>query len=80
MTAKLTPPDPERCQAEIKEGSFMTLGPRSWHRCPNKPTVIVREAQPGPDGQRGSMSLCASCLEVMIQKLGHDNFIEEPLP
>jgi len=61
---KLVPADPARCQAQIKEGSFMTLGPRQWGRCKAKPAVIVAEVKPGADGQRGSMSLCASCLAV----------------
>lgn len=74
---KLTPPDLERCQAEVKEGSFMTLGPRSYRRCANQPAVIVTEVQPGADGQRGSMSLCLSCRDMLIKKCGADYFTEE---
>lgn len=62
MGKELVPPDPARCQAEIREGSFMTLGPRSWSRCTSTPSVIITERKPGPDGRCGSMSLCASCL------------------
>ena len=62
--SKLTPPDPARCQAEMREGSFMTLGPRAMIRCSNAPTVIVTENELGSDGQCGSMSLCPDCLEV----------------
>lgn len=62
--AELTPADPERCQAEEKEGSFMTLGPRSWHRCDAKPTVIIAEVQPGADGLKGEMSLCEKHYDV----------------
>lgn len=62
--AELTPPDLSRCQADIREGSFMTLGPRSWGRCPSKPKYIVAERYPGKDGKQGSMSLCDSCLAV----------------
>lgn len=69
---KLVPADPARCQAEIKGGSFMTLGPRSWERCKAKPTVIAAEVNAGPDGQRGSMSLCASCLAMFKQR--HPNW------
>ena len=58
----------------------MTLGPRSWYRCTAKPVVIVTEAKPGPDGECGSMALCASCRDMLIKKLGRDYFIEEPLP
>jgi hypothetical protein len=64
----LVPADPARCQADIKPGSFMTLGPRRWERCEAKPAVIVAEFRPGQDGRKGSMSLCASCLEVFKQK------------
>lgn len=65
---KLIPADTKQCQAEILEGSFMTLGPRSFRRCTNAPTVIVKDRSPGPDGQVGSMSLCASCLAVFTRK------------
>ena len=75
----LSPPDKKQCQAEIKEGSFMTLGPRSWYRCTNKPVVIVTEAKAGPDGKKGSMSLCKSCRDMMIKKLGRKYFTEEKI-
>lgn len=65
---KLIPPDPERCQAQILEGSFMTLGPRSYIRCKTKPSVVIQEKQPGKDGQRGAMSLCPDCLQVYKKK------------
>lgn len=65
MTKKsLIPADTSQCQAMVKEGSFMTLGPRSWDRCTKKPTVVVSEEQPGKDGQKGSMSMCQECFEV----------------
>lgn len=62
--SKLTPPDLERCQADIRPAhSFMTLGPRpSYERCREKPTVIAKEKKPGEDGQCGSMTLCTGCL------------------
>jgi hypothetical protein len=66
--SKLTPPDHKRCQAEWKEGSFMTLGPRSMIRCPNPPAIVVRERQPGKDGRRGSMSLCPACAVVLFTR------------
>ena len=71
--AKLTPPDPKRCQAEWRGGSFMTLGPRQMERCENPPVVIVMEKIPGPDKQCGAMSLCPACLTkflAMAQKEG----------
>lgn len=62
----LIPPDLFRCQAEI--GGFMMLGP-GRNRCVNKPSVIVVEADPGQDGQRGSMSLCDSCLQALHERM-----------
>ena len=70
----LTPPDLERCQALIPTGqSFMTLGPRKARaQCESKPVVVAHENEPGPDGLKGSMSLCASCQKVMVAGLGED--------
>jgi hypothetical protein len=73
--AKLIPPDLKRCQAEIHEGSFMTLGPRSWVRCTNKPKVVVAERYPGKDGKQGSMSLCESCLAVFESKYTLQSYV-----
>lgn len=69
----MIPPDPKQCQTEIKEGSFMTLGPRRYVRCKNKPTVIATEKKP-PEGETelGSMSLCDDCKKVFIEKMGED--------
>ena len=71
---KLIPPDPQRCQAEIPNGhTFMTLGGvPGLVRCSAKPSVIVTEREAGPDGQRGSMSLCPKCLEVLLKQAGPD--------
>lgn len=64
---KLTPPDPDRCQAEKPNGaSFMTFGgiPK-LERCTNRPFVIVKERVADPrDGLKGSMSLCEGCLKT----------------
>jgi hypothetical protein len=72
--AKLTPPDPKRCQAEWRGGSFMTLGPRQMERCEDPPVVIVKELKPSEKGgQCGAMSLCPACLTkflAMAQKEG----------
>jgi hypothetical protein len=46
----------------------MTLGPRPLVRCENEPFVIAEEIEPGEDGERGSMSLCADCFEVFQQR------------
>ena len=59
---KLIPPDRERCQAEITTGNFMTIGGRrEERRCENRPEILVEEKERGPDGKKGSMSLCRSC-------------------
>lgn len=67
---RLEPLDVERCQAEIRaaHGPFR-FGPKpGWVRCENKPTKIVVELIPGPDGLHGYMSLCDNCYEVMKQQ------------
>jgi hypothetical protein len=61
----LTKPDLKQCQADITTTApFMQMGgpPRTTSRCKNVPTVLVREEKPGPDGQRGSMTVCDTCL------------------
>jgi hypothetical protein len=73
---KLTPPDIQQCQAEKPNGnSFMTLGGATGRvRCTALPEVIVKETKKGEDGLRGSMSLCAECLEVAKKQLGETTF------
>ena len=77
----LTPPDPERCQADVPGPGPFSLGwgpggpgnPKDGYRtrCYAPPTVIVVESQPNPtDGLCGSMSLCASCLAVLEEQEG----------
>lgn len=63
----LVPPDLKRCQAEHKTGSFMTLGPRTWVRCDAVPVFLAVELVAAKDGQRGAMSLCLACAEVMLK-------------
>ena len=72
MSVSLTPPDTDRCQAEvIRRNPFVMGGPvRTVKRCENKPTVIAREKHPGADGQIGAMSLCAECREVFLKQMG----------
>lgn len=66
----LEPVDRERCQTDIKVGSPWRFGDSiRWTRCPNKPSVIVTEVKAGADGQRGAMSLCASCLTEFNKKV-----------
>ena len=76
---KLTPPDSERCQAQVPGHGPFVLGGRTgdpnngWRvRCENKPVVIAIENAPAEDGLVGSMSLCAECKEKMVEQLGKD--------
>lgn len=65
----LTPPDFERCQCEIRpaHGPFV-LGPRPpYSRCERRPVWLAVETKPGEDGLHGSMTLCQSCAEVMLE-------------
>jgi hypothetical protein len=73
----LIPPDPNRCQADVPGNGPFTMGgeigdPRNGYRirCKAKPVVVATERQPGPDGLRGAMSLCASCRGAMVKQLG----------
>ena len=59
---ELEPIDTTRCQAEIKEGSFMTFGPRSYQRCQRKPTWIAVDVR--DSSFYGAMSLCDECKKV----------------
>lgn len=67
----LTPVDLERCQVEVREGSFMSLGPRGMVRCHKQPSVIVKELKKGKDGKTGSMSMCSDCF-IKFQKFTED--------
>ena len=65
--------DTELCQAEYREGSFMTLGPRAYKRCKNPAILIAVENEPSEkDGRRGGMSLCLDCAKVMEKRNGKD--------
>jgi hypothetical protein len=68
----LIPPDPERCQGEVKNGRgpFLMSGFYTTVRCSGKPTVIATETKPGFDGRIGSMSLCADCKKRLIAGFG----------
>lgn len=71
MSEKLIPPDLERCQAEKPNGnSFMTLGGvPGLVRCKEKPTHIALEPVRADGKERGSMSLCGSCLAVCSKQM-----------
>ena len=68
----IEPPDLERCQANIRNGSFMSLGKPTVSRCKNKPTTVAFENKPGDDGKKGSMSLCDDCRKVFVKRFGAD--------
>lgn len=66
----LIPPDFDRCQAfpDVARHSFMTLGPRPTPvRCDQKPVWLAVEIKPGRDGLHGSMTVCQSCCELMME-------------
>jgi hypothetical protein len=71
MEAKdLIPPDFNRCQAcpNVARHSPFTLGPREKPvRCNATPIWLAVETKPGKDGLHGSMSLCQSCAELMME-------------
>lgn len=71
MTAKLTSADVTQCQCEVTTTpGFMQLGGvKTTERCKNRPTAILHEAEAGPDGQKGSMSVCNSCLTEFEKKV-----------
>jgi hypothetical protein len=74
--AKLVPPDRKRCQADIPGNGPFTMGgeigdPNNGYRtrCKEKPMCIATEKVPGPDGVRGSMSLCDHCRQMMEMQM-----------
>ena len=71
---KLIPPDKDQCQAE-KTLSKYAMGGRIGERirCTNKPVAIIKEKK-AKDGLKGSMSVCAECLEVAKGQLGENYF------
>lgn len=80
MIEGLIPADPTRCQAEIRPAhSPLAFGPRpKMERCKNVPVVIATETKPGQDGLTGSMSVCAECLVVMLERFPKDFFRLKP--
>lgn len=70
--AELEPIDPKQCQSEVKEGSFMTFGPRRYIRCGKKPTWIAVDIQDGKF--YGAMSLCDECKKVCEIKMPSVSF------
>lgn len=47
----------------------MTLGPRPWVRCDNKPAWIATEGEREDGRKPGSMALCDDCRKVCEQAL-----------
>jgi hypothetical protein len=69
---KLIPPDINQCQADKPNGNtFMTFGgiPKMV-RCRNVPEFIAMENNPKRNSERGSMSVCRECSQILIEQLG----------
>lgn len=68
--ADLIPPDFNRCQAfpNVARHSPFTLGPMPKPvRCVSKPVWLAVETKAGEDGLKGSMTLCQSCAELLLE-------------
>ena len=73
--SELTPPDLNRCQTYIKEGSFMTFGPRPEVRCHKKAYAVITEKKvTHKDGEKGSMSVCSEHLKAARKQFPRDHF------
>lgn len=68
--AELIPPDFAQCQAfpNVARHTPFNLGPRPKPvRCKSAPVWLAVETKPGADGLHGSMTLCQSCCELMME-------------
>lgn len=68
--AELIPPDFAQCQAfpNVARHTPFHLGPPPKPvRCDSAPVWLAVETKPGPDGFHGSMTLCQSCCELMLE-------------
>jgi hypothetical protein len=66
----MIPPDFQLCQAypNVARHSPFSLGPMpSPVRCTSEPVWLAVEIKPGKDGLRGSMAVCQSCCELMME-------------
>lgn len=75
--SKLAHVDKKRCQAEWTQYSPFIMGGNVHQsgRCEKPAAFIAKEKSPGPDGQRGSMSVCTECKErltTQFTKLGKE--------
>lgn len=70
----LIPPDYSRCQAEMQVYLPFIMGGNvhQWVRCDTKPRWLAEEKKPGPDGQKGSMTLCDNCKKKLKLKYGKE--------
>ena len=66
----MTPADEEQCQTFISFYRPFTMGGpvRGTERCTERPSFIATEKTAGPDGQKGSMSLCPHCKEQLVKQ------------
>lgn len=79
-TDDLIPPDPARCQADVIEHTPFALGgTHRKYRCEMQAAYIVEELRPGPDGKKGSMSLCPHCLGAFKAMMGEDYATVTPI-
>jgi hypothetical protein len=82
MNVERIPPDLAQCQALHRAAySPFRFGPAPpFVRCTHAPSVVVTETgTPDDGGPQGSMSLCAECLIIAVDKLGPDAFTVEPI-
>lgn len=66
----LIPPDFNQCQAypNVAKHSPFHLGPMPKPvRCEAAPVWLAVEIKPGKDGLHGSMTLCQSCADLMLE-------------
>ena len=69
--AKLDPIKARTCQCERVDGNFMTLGPRREYTCKLPVAYFAIENNPSAkDGERGAMSLCKHCADMMVKQCG----------
>ena len=68
---ELIPPDLKRCQTVLRSYHPFAFGATPPERCEAKPVWIATEIRVAADGQRGSMSLCDSCMKKFLEKMGN---------
>lgn len=75
----LIPPDLSQCQAypNVARHTAFNLGPGPIpERCENTPVCLAVEIEPGKDGLKGSMTLCETCRDLMMEHRAMRNRIQ----